>query len=123
MWFIDIDPRTHTLDPSKIEQAITTRSKAIIPGTCTGSRRHGSIMEVASAAACSLSRMMPAHGATYKGRKVGGLGKLAASVLSTKSGAFGEAGACRHARPAVKERSTACGSSSGAWYHHKFVGW
>src|ERR1035438_4629238 len=29
--FVDIDPRTYNLDPSKIEAAITERTKAIIP--------------------------------------------------------------------------------------------
>src|SRR5579863_7256667 len=29
--FVDIDPKTYTLDPSRLEEAITPRTKAIIP--------------------------------------------------------------------------------------------
>jgi dTDP-4-amino-4,6-dideoxygalactose transaminase len=77
--FADIDPRTHNVDPRAVERAITPRSKAIMPVHQLGlaadmdaltavSVRHG-IPLIEDAA--------PAIGATYRGRRVGGLGNTA----------------------------------------------
>jgi dTDP-4-amino-4,6-dideoxygalactose transaminase len=77
--FADIDSRTYNLDPDAVEAAITPRTKAIMPVHQIGlaadmdrlsalARRHGlAILEDAA----------PAIGATYKGRRVGGLGNTA----------------------------------------------
>jgi dTDP-4-amino-4,6-dideoxygalactose transaminase len=95
--FADIDPETGNLDPSLIEQAITPRTKAIMPVHLYGQSAHmDPIMDLAR------SREIPviedaaqAHGATYKGRRVGQIGALACfSFYPTKNlGAYGDGGA------------------------------
>jgi dTDP-4-amino-4,6-dideoxygalactose transaminase len=94
--FVDIDPVTYTMDPSLIEAAITPRTKAIVPVHLYGhpadmdpiiaiSRRHGlSIVEDA----CQ------AHGAEYKGVRIGSFGDAAAFSFyySKNLGAYGEGG-------------------------------
>jgi dTDP-4-amino-4,6-dideoxygalactose transaminase len=94
---VEPDPRTHNLDPKRIEAAITARTKAILPVHLYGqpadmdpivdiARRRG--LEVIEDAA-------QAHGARYKGRPVGSLGGAAGFSLypGKNLGAFGDAGA------------------------------
>jgi dTDP-4-amino-4,6-dideoxygalactose transaminase len=95
--FVDIDPVRRTLDPDKLEAAITPRTKAIIPVHLYGmpaemdhikliAERHGlPIIEDAA----------QAHGARYRGKRVGQFGKIACfSFYPSKNlGAYGEGGA------------------------------
>lgn len=95
--YVDIDPRTYNLDPSKLEASITPRTKAIIPvslfGQCadydainTIADKHG--LTVIEDAAQSF-------GATYKGRKSCSLTRIACtSFFPTKPlGCYGDGGA------------------------------
>nr|PZN83567.1 MAG: erythromycin biosynthesis sensory transduction protein eryC1 [Acidobacteriota bacterium] len=95
--FVDIDPESFTLDPSKIEAAITPKTKVIMPVHLYGqpadmdpilavAERHG--LHVVEDAA-------QAHLAEYKGRKVGSFGAIACfSFYPGKNlGAYGEGGA------------------------------
>jgi dTDP-4-amino-4,6-dideoxygalactose transaminase len=95
--FVDIDPARRTMCPAKLEAAITPRTKAIIPihlygmpadmdGIKTIADRHGlPIIEDAA----------QAHGARYRGKRVGQFGQLACfSFYPSKNlGAYGEGGA------------------------------
>jgi dTDP-4-amino-4,6-dideoxygalactose transaminase len=94
--FVDIDPRTCTLDVDKIESAITSRTKAIIPvhlyGQCADmdpindiAERHGLTV---------IEDACQAHGAEYKRRRAGSIGHLGCfSFYPGKNlGAFGEGG-------------------------------
>jgi dTDP-4-amino-4,6-dideoxygalactose transaminase len=94
--FVDVDPATLTMDPEQVEAAITDRTKAILPVHLHGqaadldpileiARRHG--LRVIEDAA-------QAHGAEYKGRRVGSIGDLGCfSFYPGKNlGACGEAG-------------------------------
>ena len=94
--FVDIDPRTFNLDPERVSQAITPKTRAIIPvhlfGQCanmdaitTTAKRHG--LKVIEDAAQAI-------GATYNGRFAGKLGDVAClSFYPTKNlGGFGEGG-------------------------------
>jgi dTDP-4-amino-4,6-dideoxygalactose transaminase len=94
--FIDIDPRSFTMDPARIADAITPRTKAIIPVHLYGqtadmdpivaiARQHGLIV---------IEDGCQAHGAEYNGRRVGSLGDLACfSFYPGKNlGAAGEGG-------------------------------
>lgn len=107
--FVDIDPRTHTIDPSLIEAAITPRTKAILPVHLFGhpadmhpinriARKHG--LKVVEDAA-------QAHGAKYKGQTVGTLGDVACfSFYPGKNlGAYGDAGALTTNDPEIAERA------------------
>lgn len=95
--FVDIDPRNCNIDPAKIEAAITPKTKAIMPvhlyGSCADmdpildvARRHNLIV---------IEDAAQAHGAEYKGRRVGSFGELACfSFYPGKNlGAYGEGGA------------------------------
>lgn len=94
--FADIEPDYYTIDPSKIEKFITSRTKAIIPVHIYGqaadmdkimdiSRRHG--LKV-------IEDCAQAHGARYKGRKAGSIGDVSCfSFYPTKNlGAIGDGG-------------------------------
>jgi dTDP-4-amino-4,6-dideoxygalactose transaminase len=94
--FVDIDPRSFTLDPAKLEAAITPKTKAIIPVHLYGqpadmdpivaiAKRRGILV---------IEDACQAHGAEYKGRRVGSLGDIACfSFYPGKNlGAYGEGG-------------------------------
>lgn len=95
--FVDIDPRSRLIDATKIEEAITPRTKALVPvhlyGQCADmtpiieiARRHGLVV---------IEDAAQAHGAYYKERRAGSLGDLACfSFYPGKNlGAYGEGGA------------------------------
>ena len=95
--FADISAGSYCLDPSLLEGAITPRTRAIIAVHLYGhpadmdainevARRHGLLV---------LEDAAQAHGAAYRGRKVGSLAEAAAfSYYFTKNlGTYGEAGA------------------------------
>lgn len=96
--FVDIDPKTYNLDPTLIEEAITPRTKAILPvnlyGQCADfdainviARRHN--LYVIEDAAQSF-------GASYKGRPSGNLGTIGCTSFypSKPLGCYGDGGAC-----------------------------
>ena len=93
---VDIDPDTYTLDPSKIKNAVTRKTKAIVPV-----HLYGQPADVASILAVAQENNLKviedcaqAHGAGYHSRKVGSWGDLAAfSFYPTKNlGALGDGG-------------------------------
>jgi dTDP-4-amino-4,6-dideoxygalactose transaminase len=95
--FVDIDAPTFNLDPAKIEAAITPKTKAIIPVHLYGLPADmNAIVEMARNHNLKiLEDCAQAHGATFKGKKVGTFGDAATfSFYPSKNlGAFGDAGA------------------------------
>lgn len=94
---VEPDPRTYNIDPARIEAAITSRTKAILPVHLYGqpadmdpimaiARQHG--LKVIEDAA-------QAHGSRYRGRRAGSLGDAAGfSFYPGKNlGAIGDGGA------------------------------
>ena len=93
---VDVDPSTANIDPACIEAAITERTKALVPVHLWGrpaamdeilgvAKKHGLfVFEDAS----------QAHGARYRGQRVGSFGDAAAFSLhpSKNLGALGDAG-------------------------------
>lgn len=94
--YVDVDPLTYTLDPAKIEAAITPRTKAILPVHLYGQAADLAPMQaIADAQGLSLIEdAAQAHGANYQGRRVGGIGKIGCfSFYPGKNlGCFGEGG-------------------------------
>ncbi len=95
--FVDIDPLTCNIDAAKIEAAITSRTKVIMPvhlyGTCADM---DPILDIAARHnVLVIEDAAQAHGAEYKGRRAGSMGALACfSFYPGKNlGAYGEAGA------------------------------
>ena len=95
--FVDIDPASFTMDVSKIEAAITERTKAILPVHLYGqSADMDPILEIAKRHdLVVIEDAAQAHGAEYKGHRVGSLGDLGCfSFYPGKNlGAYGEGGA------------------------------
>ncbi len=95
--FVDIDPVSYTIDVEKIKKAITRRTKAIIPVHIYGkSADMGPIIKIGSRYGIRIIEdCAQAHGAKYKGRRVGSLGEISCfSFYPTKNlGAVGDGGA------------------------------
>src|ERR1700693_3556341 len=68
--FVDVDERTYTMDPTGLDQAVTARTKAIIPVHLFGQPADmDSILEVARRRGLFVVEdAAQAHGAVYKGR-------------------------------------------------------
>jgi len=94
---VDIDPVHYTLDPEKLEQAITPRTKAIVPVHLYGqSADMDPILDIARRYnVMVIEDAAQAHGAEYKGRRCGSIGAMACfSFYPGKNlGAYGEGGA------------------------------
>ncbi len=92
--FIDLD--TFGLDPAKVEAAITSRTKAIIPVHLYGHPvEMGPLMEIAGRHGLEVVEdCAQAHGATIGGAQVGTIGRVGCfSLYPTKNlGALGDAG-------------------------------
>jgi dTDP-4-amino-4,6-dideoxygalactose transaminase len=93
---VDVDPATANLDPELLSDAITPRTRAIIPVHLYG---HPADMDPICAIARKhdlrvIEDASQAHGARYRGSRVGTFGDVAAfSLYPAKNlGAFGDAG-------------------------------
>jgi len=77
--FVDIETRTCTVDQEKIRKAITKRTKAIMPVHLYGHPANmDAIFEIAKENDLHIIEdACQAHGAEYKGRRVGGIGDVA----------------------------------------------
>jgi len=125
--FIDIDPDRRTMDPTKLEAAISRRTKAILPVHLYGqpadmepilriADRHG-IPVVEDAA--------QAHGALYQERRVGQFGAMACfSFYPGKNlGAYGEGGALvtNNDEYAARARTLRDHGQSQRYYHDEIA--
>src|SRR5919201_2097851 len=94
---VDVDPETLTIDPQRIPAAVTARTRAIIPVHLYGQPADmDPIMAIARQHRLAVVEdACQAHGARYKGRRVGSIGDIGCfSFYPGKNlGAFGEAGA------------------------------
>ena len=106
--FVDITPDTCTMDPAHLPAAITPHTRAIIPVHIYGHPAPlTAILEIANRHNLPvIEDCAQAHGALYRGRRVGSWGHLAAfSFYPTKNlGALGDAGAVVTTDPALAER-------------------
>jgi dTDP-3-amino-3,4,6-trideoxy-alpha-D-glucose transaminase len=92
--FVDVDDRTRNLDPARLRDVITARTRAIIPVHLYGRpAAMGDILDVAARIPV-IEDAAQAHGARYGGRRVGSLATAGCfSFYPTKNlGAFGDAG-------------------------------
>lgn len=95
--FVDIDPSSFTLDVERLAEAISPRTKAILPVHLYGRPAAlGPILELASRHGLRvIEDACQAHGARYRDERIGGLGDVGCfSFYPTKNlGACGEGGA------------------------------
>ena len=101
--YVDIDPESYNLDPGRLESALTSRTKAIVPVHLYGQPADMEpILDTARARGILvIEDAAQAHGAEYKGQRAGSLADLACfSFYPAKNlGAYGEAGAVVTANP------------------------
>ncbi len=104
--FVDIDPRTFNLDPSKIEAAITGKTKAILPVHLYGlSCDMDPIMKIAQKHGLAvIEDACQSHSAEYKGRKVGSFGTGTFSLYPTKNMTSAEGGMITTDDPVIEEK-------------------
>lgn len=124
---VDIDPRTYTLDPSRIEDAITARTRAIMPVHLFGHVSDmDAIMDIAARRNLFvLEDAAQAHGAEYNGRRAGSLGHASGfSFYPTKNlGGLGDGGAVTTNDPALADRIRRLRNyGSTQKYQHEEVG-
>jgi len=76
--YADIDPDIYTIDPADIKRRITPKTKAIIPVHLYGHPCDmDAILDIARQHdLCIIEDACQAHGAEYKGKKVGGIGDI-----------------------------------------------
>jgi dTDP-4-amino-4,6-dideoxygalactose transaminase len=126
--FVDIDPATYNLNPALLERAITPRTKAIMPVHLYGQpadmqpildiarRHHIAVIEDAA----------QAHGADYRGKRVGNWGVLACfSFFPGKNlGAYGDGGAVLTNDDALaKKIAMLRNHGRTSKYEHEFIGY
>jgi dTDP-4-amino-4,6-dideoxygalactose transaminase len=94
--FVDIDPASYTIVPDQLESRITAQTRAIVPVHLYGQAADlDPILEIAQRYGLRvIEDCAQAHGAEYKGRRVGSLGRVACfSFYPTKNlGAYGDGG-------------------------------
>ena len=125
--FVEPDIRTFNIDPKLIEAAITARTKAIMPVHLYGQPCDmDPIMEIAKKHSLKVVEdCAQAHGATYKGKKVGTFGNAAGfSFYPGKNlGALGDAGAVVTDDKELADKIRALGNYGSDYkYHHIYKG-
>ncbi|HEV7377605.1 MAG TPA: DegT/DnrJ/EryC1/StrS family aminotransferase [Pyrinomonadaceae bacterium] len=126
--FVDSDSASYNIDVSKIEAAITERTRAIMPVHLYGQAADlDSIFEIAERHnLIVIEDAAQAHGSKYKGRKVGALGRAGCfSFYPGKNlGAYGEGGAVVTNDEEVARRVRLLRDHGSAQkYHHEIVGY
>jgi dTDP-4-amino-4,6-dideoxygalactose transaminase len=127
--FVDIDPRTYNMDASKIEAAITPRTKAIIPVHFAGQAcEMDEILAVAKKHGVRvIEDACHAHGAEYKGKKLGSIGDAGCfSFQSSKNLTSGEGGIVITNDDKLYQMMNSLRNvgrvEGGAWYEHHNAG-
>lgn len=96
--FVDIDPETYNIDPNKIESAITSRTKAIMPVSL-----YGQCADFNAINAIAAKYKLPviedgaqSFGATYYGKQSCSLSTIGCTSFfpSKPLGGYGDSGAC-----------------------------
>ena len=125
--FVEPDIRTFNIDSARIEEVITPKTRVIMPVHLYG---QSCDMEPIMVIACKhglkvVEDCAQAHGATYKGRKIGTFGDAAGfSFYPGKNlGALGDGGAVVTDNEELAERIRALGNYGSDYkYHHIYKG-
>lgn len=125
--FVDPDIKTYNINPDLIPNAITNKTKAIIPVHLYGQPcEMDSIMKIAKEHKLNvIEDCAQAHGALFKGKKVGTFGDVSGfSFYPGKNlGALGDAGAVITNNIEVSDKIRALGNYGSDYkYHHIYKG-
>lgn len=124
--FVDIEPDFFTIDPAKIEERITPKTRAIIPIHLYGQAcEMDAIIEIAQEHHLAIIEdACQAHGATYKGRPVGSFGTACYSLYATKNMTTIEGGMLVTNDPQIAERARLLRNhGSPKTYQHIMLGY
>lgn len=125
--FVDIDPSTYNIDPNKIEEKITEKTKAIIPVHYAGQPADmDPILEIAEKnGVYVIEDAAEAHGALYKGKRAGSLAELACfSFYPNKNMTTGEGGMVTTNDYKLSEKMRMIRShGQDERYHHVILGY
>lgn len=126
--FVDIDPLTFNMDPGQVERAITPKTKALLPVHLYGQPAEmDPLLDIAARHGLAvIEDAAQAHGAEYRGRRVGAIGTAGCfSFYPTKNlGAYGEGGMLVTNDAALAARVSIlrnCGQDRK--YHHVLKGY
>ena len=127
--FSDIERNSFNLDPCRLEEAISERTKAMIPVHFAGHPADlDQIMNIAAKRnLVVLEDCAHAHGASWRGRNVGSIGSLGSfSFQQSKNMTAGEGGILVTNDPVLAEKTWSIANQgrdrSGAWYEHNSLG-
>ena len=126
--FVDIEPDSYNLDPTKIEAAITPRTKAIMPVHLYGQMAEmDAIMDIAKQHNLFvIEDAAQAIGAEYKGRRAGSIGNFGSfSFYPSKNlGGIGDAGmlVTNDEKLATRAKSLRNHGSNVRYYHQELGG-
>jgi dTDP-4-amino-4,6-dideoxygalactose transaminase len=125
--FVDVDPRTYTMDVDQIQSRITPRTRAIVPVHLYGRvAEMDPVMRVAEGhGLVVVEDACQAHGAEYRGRRAGSLGQAGcfSFYVSKNLGAYGEAGLVTTSDPEVARKVRLLRDhGSEARYRHEVFG-
>jgi UDP-2-acetamido-2-deoxy-ribo-hexuluronate aminotransferase len=125
--FVDIDPVTYNIDPARIEEAITGRTRAIMPVSLYGQCPDmDAINEVAARHRLPvIEDGAQSFGATYKGRRSCALSAIGCTSFfpAKPLGAYGDAGACFTSDDALAKRLREIRNhGQDRRYHHPHLG-
>lgn len=125
--FADIDLDTYTIDPDKIEDLITDKTKAILPVQLYGQAADmDKIREIAEKHDLKIIEdAAQAHGAEYNGEKVGTLGDMACfSFYPTKNMTTSEGGMITtNDEELAKKAQMFRAHGASERYHHDEIGY
>jgi dTDP-4-amino-4,6-dideoxygalactose transaminase len=126
--YVDIEDATFNLNPELVEKAVTSRTRAILPVHLYGQPcALDELLAIANKRGLALVEdAAQAHGALYKGRRVGGLGQIGCfSFYPGKNlGAYGEGGALVTNDGAFAARARALREhGSSVRYYHDEIGY
>ncbi len=127
--FLDSEPRTWNIDPDKIEEKITSKTKAIIPVHLYGHPCDmGRIKEIADKYDLKIIEdAAEAHGAEYCGKKVGSMSDISCfSFYGNKILTTGEGGICLTNDDSLAEKISFLkdhGMSKEVRYFHPVLGY
>ncbi len=125
--FVDIEPDTYNLDPKKIEQAITSKTKAIMPIDYGG--QSAEIIEINEIAEKNnlivLEDAAPALGGEHKNRKIGSISNISGfSFGPDKNLNTGEGGMIVTNDTEIAEKCKILRKNGAEKrYFHTYIGW
>ena len=124
---VDIEDKSYNMDPSKLEKAITGKTKAIIPVHLYGQPADmDPINEIAKKKGVAvIEDSAQAHGAEYKDKNTGGLARVACfSFYPGKNlGAYGEGGAVTTNDEEIAQKARMLRDhGSPKKFYHEYIG-